>query len=111
MPYADKEKAREYNKQYHIKTWLNRKSKHLEWKRERRVKLAFWLKEYKQNLSCVRCNEKHPACLDFHHLNGREKDASVSNMISQGFSMETIIKEIGKCIVLCRNCHAKEHYK
>ena len=32
-------------------------------------------------------------------------------MIGQGLAIKTIKMEIDKCIVLCRNCHAKEHYK
>lgn len=111
MPYANREKAREYNRQYHLKNWAKRKASHLKWKRKRRLQLALWLRNYKKSLSCVRCKEYHPACLDFHHQDRNKKDASVSNMVSQGFAIKTIKIEIDKCIILCRNCHAKEHYK
>lgn len=111
MPYADKKKAQEYNKKYHLRTWAKRKAGHLVWRRKRRAMLATWLKNYKKDLFCVKCNENHPACLDFHHLNGQEKDNPIANMISEGYSIENITKEINKCIILCRNCHAKVHYQ
>lgn len=111
MPYKDKETIREYNRQYHLKNWPQRKARHQESKRKRRATLALWLRTYKKTLSCIKCDENHPACLDFHHKNGKEKDAKVANMVSEGFAIKTIIEEINKCIVLCRNCHAKEHYK
>ena len=110
MPYTDREKAREYHRKYHLKNWAKRKASHLRWKRKRRLQLALWLKNYKNNLNFIRCVENHPACLYFHHQDKNKKDASVSNMISQGFAINTIKMEIDKCIVLCRNCHAKEHY-
>jgi len=111
VPYTDKEKAREYQRQYHLKNWVNRKVKHNENKRKRRAILASWLKSYKKDLACISCNENHPACLDFHHINSKEKEGTVANMISEGYSMKTIRAEINKCIVLCRNCHAKKHYQ
>lgn len=110
MPYATKEKVKEYNKKYHIRTWQARKEKHRILKARRRLQLAVWLRTYKKNLSCVTCNENHPACLDFHHLDKTTKEGTVSNMISEGYSIELVQKEIDKCIILCKNCHAKEHY-
>jgi len=111
MPYSDKEKEREYQRQYHLKTWGQRKVKNLTLKRLRRAKLAEWLKTYKRGLACNHCSENHPACLDFHHQNGLEKNGTIANMISEGYSIKNIMAEINKCIVLCRNCHAKVHFK
>lgn len=67
-----------------------------------------WYQEYKKTQKCARCPENHPATLEFHHCNG-DKEYNVSDMI-KGFSIERIKTEIAKCIVLCRNCHAKEHH-
>ena len=110
MPYKDKEKERKYQQEYHLRTWGKRKIRHKELRSIRRRVLATWLRGYKKNLQCILCNENHPACLDFHHKNRDDKDSSVANMVSEGYSTESIMKEIGKCIVLCRNCHAKTHY-
>ena len=111
MPFLDKEKAKEYHKLYHLQNWPKRKAKHQDSKRKRRTKLALWLRKYKKDLFCINCKENHPACLDFHHRNGEEKDGTISNMIGEGYSIKTITKEIEKCIVFCRNCHAKAHFE
>lgn len=66
------------------------------------------LKELKNTLSCSKCTENHPACLDFHHLDSSKKEYSVSQMMA--LPWETIEKEIAKCIVFCSNCHRKHHY-
>ena len=110
MPYKDKEKERKYQHDYHLKTWKKRKIKHQESKRERRLILSVWLRVYKKKLHCSVCNENHPACLDFHHINKKDKDYSIADMVSAGSSIQSIMKEIDKCIVVCRNCHAKTHF-
>ena len=48
-------------------------------------------------------------CYDFHHIKGNKKD-NISKMIPQGISWETLKKELDKCIVLCKNCHAYAHH-
>lgn len=67
-------------------------------------------KDWKATLKCKRCDENHPACLDLHHLDPSQKDISVAKM-ARYFSIEKIKEEAAKCIVLCSNCHRKEHYK
>jgi hypothetical protein len=49
--------------------------------------------------------------LQFHHRNPREKDFTISNACSWGWSIERILKEMEKCDVLCANCHAKRHWR
>lgn len=67
-------------------------------------------KELKKTLKCNRCEQNHPATLQFHHVDKFEKENSISKMVRGGFSMSKIMKEIEKCEVLCANCHAIEHY-
>jgi hypothetical protein len=67
------------------------------------------LATYKHERGCVLCGEREPVCLDFHHLNPREKSRSVSAIWTRGCSWDTIQKEIEKCILLCANCHRKVH--
>src|SRR5690348_8068902 len=111
MPYASKEKAKEYSKAYHLRTWSKRKAKHKQWRDKRRALLSEWLRDYKSRLFCQICKENHPACLDFHHSDAKTKDGAVANMVVEGYSKENILKEIEKCVVLCKNCHAKEHFR
>lgn len=109
MPYKNKEKQIKYQEEYHKKTWQQRKSKHKNKKRERIQKNREWYIEYKKNISC-KCGESHPSCLDFHHINN-DKEFNIGDMIGQGYSVKTIKKEIDKCEVICKNCHAKLHYR
>lgn len=77
---------------------------------ERKRRAARWLKELKSRLSCVRCREAHPACLQFHHRNPSDKKADLSTATREGWTIKRIEAEIVKCDVLCANCHLKEHY-
>jgi len=47
--------------------------------------------------------------LDFHHIKG--KDFTISEKVREGCSLDTIKKEIEKCILVCANCHREIHYK
>ena len=63
-------------------------------KKKRRATLANWLKGYKMRLICKVCKENHPACLDFHHENSKEKEGTIANMVSEGYSTKSIEEEI-----------------
>lgn len=70
------------------------------------------IKEYVESKKkmCISCGESDVACLDFHHLNGEEKDKSLTYAIVNKWGQERIDNEISKCVVLCSNCHRKLHY-
>lgn len=56
---------------------------------------------------CVKCGyDSCAAALVFHHLDPDSKDFS----ISQTKNFEYAKNELDKCILLCANCHAEEHY-
>lgn len=74
----------------------------------KRLRNSQRLLEYKSTLSCSICGENRHWCLDFHHHND-DKDKAVSDMIGT-HAWASIIEEINKCIVVCRNCHADIHY-
>lgn len=63
--------------------------------------------KWKSSLGCCVCNEKESICLDLHHINSSQKEINLSKAI--GGSWENIIKEVQKCRVVCKNCHAKIH--
>jgi hypothetical protein len=58
---------------------------------------------------CVRCPETHPACLDFHHRDGEQKTLSIAAAVRK-WPLERVLIEVGKCDVLCSNCHRKLHW-
>lgn len=65
-------------------------------------------REWKAKQKCACCPESDPCCLDLHHLDPAEKEAAVSDVM-RFWSWERLTEEIDKCIVVCRNCHAKIH--
>jgi len=67
-----------------------------------------FINELKSLFGCSKCPENNPACLDFHHI-GKDKKLSISTMCKQGARLYDIIDEMFKCVVLCSNCHRKEH--
>ena len=109
MPYKDKDKRREYQKEYMRKWYEKNKAKHISYVRNRDKKIKDWLKDYKSSLSCEKCGENHPACLDFHHINPNEKSFALGR-VDKFLSIKLLQNEIAKCEVLCANCHRKEHY-
>ena len=48
--------------------------------------------------------------LDYHHINPKEKETTISRMIANRYTMDKIEVEMKKCIVLCANCHREFHY-
>ena len=75
----------------------------------RQLEIRTWFLELKGSLSCARCGEDHPACLQFHHPDPRVKETSIADAVRRGFSRKRLLAEIAKCEVLCANCHAKHH--
>lgn len=86
------------NKQKYIETSLNQ-----------RKMLTEFVNEAKSD-GCSRCDETRIWCLDFHHLDPTQKDLEVSTLIAT-CNKQRIQEEIEKCIILCKNCHADEHYQ
>ena len=59
---------------------------------------------------CERCGyNKNIAALDFHHIDPLDKEFSLDKRTLGNTSMERILQEADKCILLCANCHREEH--
>lgn len=57
------------------------------------------------------CQTKYPYYVfDFHHTDPSEKLFGLSVKHFAGNTMEKINKEMGKCVMLCANCHRITHY-
>jgi CO dehydrogenase/acetyl-CoA synthase alpha subunit len=110
MPYKDpqkrKEKQKEYAKKYYEDNIGVEKIRLQKTKKEKR---AEWY-AFKNTLKCTECEFNHPAALDFHHTNPKEKEGNVHKFISNG-NFAKAYKEVKKCIVLCANCHRIHHYE
>ena len=103
-----KEERREYERKWY-KSPEGRKKRQAANKKWQKKRLDAF-KELKSTLKCSRCPETHLSCLDFHHVDPSTKEVSVGEVAGR-WSMNKLQKEISKCIILCANCHRKEHYK
>ncbi len=110
MPYKDKEVQKTKNREYQKKHYSLNKKYYKDKANEREARIKEDFKKIKSLLKCERCPESHFACLDFHHKNPEEKEISISKAVAMSWSIKRIEKEVNKCIVLCSNCHRKEHY-
>jgi transcription elongation factor Elf1 len=111
MPHKDPEKRREYRRNY-MRSWYQKNSTlQVQRNRKRRQAIREWFSEFKASLKCSRCNENHPACLEFHHADPSQKETTINSAIWQlDWGKERILAEAAKCIILCANCHRKLHW-
>lgn len=59
---------------------------------------------------CSVCNVEHPpANMHFHHVDPKTKVADVSDMLHRAWAV--IEQELSKCVLLCAECHMKEHHR
>lgn len=65
--------------------------------------------EIKRARGCCVCGFNEPVALDFHHLDPSTKDDTIAQMFAVHASMERIITEMDKCVVLCANHHRMFH--
>ena len=108
MPYKDKERQKEYLHNHYkkyITTYKERAKLSGVKLKDRNKKLAI---RYKTIVGCLYCGLKHPAALEFHHLDPLQKEFELSRVKAVGY--KKFKEEIRKCIVLCSNCHRIEHY-
>jgi hypothetical protein len=62
----------------------------------------------KRGNKCELCGyERHPKCLDFHHIDPSKKLFEISKSYMR--PMPVIEEEASKCILVCKNCHALIH--
>jgi hypothetical protein len=62
------------------------------------------LDELKRSVSCLDCGKWFQPCqMDFDHIDSTKKTANVARLI--GSSTEELLGELGKCHLVCANCH------
>ena len=98
-----KEKLKEYEHQWYL---LHKDEVYLRAETRRKSQRNKIL-EYKATHPCVICGESDPCVLDFHHVDPNGKEFTVAE--GMNYTMERIMKEIEKCDIVCKNCHAKIH--
>ena len=68
-----------------------------------------YIKDYKADKGCQKCGENDYVALDAHHIDPTIKKHNLSILAKSSFSLEVVIEELNKCIILCSNCHRKFH--
>lgn len=59
---------------------------------------------------CIKCGFNGcMSAFDFHHVDWEDKDFAISQCGNKSWFI--LKKELDKCILLCANCHRKEHTK
>lgn len=60
---------------------------------------------------CCRCGySRNSAALTWHHLDPKKKSFDLDMRSLSNRSDAAIALEVAKCILLCTNCHAEEHF-
>lgn len=107
MPYQDKNRAKEYQKEW----YQQHKEEVIAKRRKKQLEIRHWFMRYKSALSCIDCGISHPAILQFHHRDKANKSFTIADVVRRATSLKQITNEIKKCDVLCVNCHAKRHWR
>lgn len=77
-----------------------------EWRQKYRRRNLMHVLNIKMSTPCADCGEHYPpVCMDFDHLDGEDKESSISALMNQGASLARIDAEIAKCELVCANCH------
>jgi len=97
---------RKYNRDWHAAAPASY-HEHLRRTRQARLRATqAWLLQEKITRGCRDCYEHDPVVLDWHHLAEKEKDISQA---VHHWGRARIERELTKCIVLCANCHRRQH--
>jgi len=77
--------------------------------KQRRLSNKKALMEHLSDKSCMDCSVDNILVLEFDHL--RDKRKSISALVHEGASWQTILDEIAKCDIVCANCHRIRTYE
>ena len=100
--------CKECQKQINRNRYEFNKADHVQKTRARVKDKTKVLQEWKRNIGCMSCGEAHGSCLDFHHIDPSIKELSLGVAFSRS-GVGGVLKELAKCVILCKNCHCKEH--
>jgi hypothetical protein len=105
----DKEKQKEYARKH----YLANREKMIQRAREDTVRRRKILRKYIDNakdVPCLDCGNKYPPiAMDFDHISN-DKLYNVATMVNAAFSIQTVVKEMAKCEIVCAVCHRIRTY-
>ncbi|GAG65823.1 unnamed protein product [marine sediment metagenome] len=60
---------------------------------------------------CIKCGNNSIFKFEFHHIGHKEdKDKEINRLIGSGKRWSLVKRELDRCNLVCRNCHAEIHY-
>ena len=83
------------------------------WNKTRDDKITSLIRDEKEKRGgkCKKCGYKKSLfVLDFHHKNPRIKKFNISDAKTKHYPLKEIMKEMKKCDLICKNCHAEITY-
>jgi len=85
--------------------------RHADGRARRRLKKVIQILE-RYDYTCEVCGlrEETIGFFEFHHTDPTTKDREIGSMINSA-SAARVAEELEKCIMVCPNCHKKEHLK
>ncbi|MCK4814713.1 hypothetical protein KA005_03000 [bacterium] len=102
MPYKDKEKQLEAQRQWAA---ANRDKVNKSRKAHSRKNVEM-VRNLKEAGYCMDCDNSFPyPAMQYDHRPGTEKLGNVSTMVSSNVALEKVLAEIEKCDLVCANCH------
>jgi hypothetical protein len=94
--------------EYHREHYLANRQRYIDQARERKEILLLertrFLLEYFTRHPCTDCGESDPVVLEFDHI--ADKTFTIGQVLPYR-NWESILAEIEKCEVVCRNCHRR----
>lgn len=61
--------------------------------------------------SCTICGyDKCDSALEFHHVDPSVKEYTPAKLINNFSSIDRMLKEVVKCMLVCSNCHREIHH-
>lgn len=100
---------RKFNRQSYERRSEKRRQEIEENRKAQRDAIREYIWDYLSTHPCVDCGESDPRVLEFDHVRGRKK-SNIGNLATQGYSIESVRREIAKCEVRCANCHRRKTY-
>jgi hypothetical protein len=97
----------EYDRSYYRGLSTERKRRIFDVKNTRRRQIINAIRAFKAERGCKTCPERDARCLDFHHRDRAQKEFTIGEALSNGWSLARVLKEAEKCDIVCSNCHRK----
>ena len=70
-----------------------------------------YIVNYLESHPCISCGESDTVVLEFSHRDASEKRFYIGEAPKRGFSLDSVVREIAKCDILCANCNRRRVYK